>query len=102
MCIRDSSQLWGLDKSNGATLWVQDKLRARHLTAPVNLQDYIVVGDFEGYIHILSTVDGRLLGRKRYAKDGYITPAIVDGDTLYMLDREGELTAFQLQGNKPG
>ena len=98
----ENSQLWGLDKSNGATLWVQDKLRARHLTAPANLRDYIVVGDFEGYVHILSTVDGRLIGRKRYDDEGYITPAIVDGETVYMLDREGELTAFQLQENKPG
>jgi len=93
----EDSQLWGLDKRNGATLWVQDKLRARHVTAPVNINDYIVVGDFEGYVHILSTTDGRLVGRQRYDNEGYITPAIVDGETVYILDREGELTAFQLQ-----
>lgn len=97
----ENSQLWGLDKRNGATLWVQDKLRARHVTAPKNLHDYIVVGDFEGYVHVLSTTDGRLVGRKRYDNEGYITPPVVDGETVYMLDREGELTAFQLQSNKP-
>ena len=93
----EDSQLWGLDKRNGATLWVQDKLRARYLTAPATLNDYIIVGDFEGYVHILSTIDGGLIGRERYNDEGYMTSAVIDEERVYMLDSSGELTAFELQ-----
>lgn len=58
-----SGHVWALDRSNGASFWKQDKLKARGLTAPVVFKDYVVVGDFEGYLHFLSRKNGELLGR---------------------------------------
>lgn len=93
----ENSQLWSLDESNGATLWTQDKLRARGLTSPTITGDKLIVGDFEGYLHVLSTADGRLLGRHRYDDEAYLNAVVVDGDLLYSLDISGELTAFRLE-----
>ena len=44
----DMSHVWSLDRENGTSLWKQDKLANRALTAPVAFGDYVAVADFEG------------------------------------------------------
>ena len=90
----DRSHVWALDRNNGATLWKQDKLQARNLTRPVIYQDFLVVGDFEGYLHVMSRFDGRFVARTRVASDGILVPPIVDGDRLLVLTRGGYLASY--------
>jgi outer membrane protein assembly factor BamB len=60
----NKSQVWALDRKSGATLWRQDKLLGRQLTGPTVQENYVVVGDFEGYVHWLARDDGRLVARE--------------------------------------
>jgi outer membrane protein assembly factor BamB len=48
---------------DGAVRWTQSALKNRDLTAPAVVGNAIALGDFEGYVHFLSTADGRLLAR---------------------------------------
>lgn len=57
-----------LDKSTGASVWRQDKLLYRRVSAPAVVGDWIVVGDFEGYAHVISREDGAFVAR--LATDG--------------------------------
>jgi outer membrane protein assembly factor BamB len=59
----DNSAVQALDKSSGSSLWKQDKLLYRKLTAPLVVSASIVVGDGFGYLHLLSPVDGAIVGR---------------------------------------
>ncbi len=59
----DDGDIQALDRYNGATIWKQVKLGYRKVTAPAIVGDYLAVGDFEGYVHLLSKYDGRLLAR---------------------------------------
>ena len=90
----DRSHVWALDRNNGATLWKQDKLQARGVTRPVIFQDYLVVGDIQGYVHVMSRFDGRFVARTQIGSDGILIPPIVDGDRLLVLSRGGELVSF--------
>jgi len=84
-----------LDQRNGASLWKQKELHNRHLSAAVVYQKYVVVGDFEGYVHWLSTVDGRFLGRIKIGKAPIETkPVIVDG-IVYVYAKDGTLAALR-------
>ncbi len=56
------SHVMQLDQRSGAALWKQKDLHQRRLTAPAAYENYVVVGDFEGYVHWLSTTDGRQTG----------------------------------------
>src|SRR6185295_12262211 len=47
----DKNAVSALDKSNGASLWRQDKLFGRGLSAPLAFGRFVLVGDFEGYVH---------------------------------------------------
>jgi outer membrane protein assembly factor BamB len=61
--VDDNGAVHALDKSTGASVWKQDKLQWRKVTAPVVVNGLVVVGDLEGYIHVLSPDDGALVGR---------------------------------------
>jgi outer membrane protein assembly factor BamB len=64
----DKGAVVALDKTTGAGVWKQNKLRARRLTTPRRVGDYLAVGDFEGYVHLLALDDGHFVGR--IATDG--------------------------------
>jgi outer membrane protein assembly factor BamB len=57
-----------MDKNTGATIWKQDKLLARSVSAPVQLSLFVAVGDYEGYVHFLDRDDGGFA--VRLATDG--------------------------------
>lgn len=56
------------DKASGASLWKQDKLANRQLSGPLVYRGYVVVGDLQGYVHLLSREDGSFAAR--IATDG--------------------------------
>jgi outer membrane protein assembly factor BamB len=84
-----------LDKRTGSSLWEQKDLHGRKLTAPVVYQGYVVVGDIEGYVHWLSTTDGRQLGRVRVAVEAIDARPAVVGDTVYVYAVDGTLAALK-------
>ncbi len=90
--------VWAIDPNNSSSMWKQDKLHGRKLTAPAVLGEYIVVGDFEGYLHWLSPEDGRMLARTRVGSMSITTPPFIDGSVAYVLGDGGELAAFTVSG----
>ncbi len=93
----DEDAVWALDRRNGGALWKQAELNGRALSSPAVTDAYVVVGDFEGYLHWLSKEDGRLLGRVRADKEGIIAAPVVSGNTLYVLGKGGRLSAFRVE-----
>jgi len=95
--VSDSqSQLWALQRDTGATIWKQDKLQARGLTAPVIFNNYVIVGDNEGYVHWLRREDGQFVTRYN-AGDSILVPPLVIEDTILIYTRGGELIALQME-----
>ena len=86
-----------IDVKTGASLWKNDALARRQLSAPTVFDGYVVVGDFEGYLHVLSQADGRFVGRKRIDSAGLRAPALVVDDTLYVYGNSGKLVALTLE-----
>ncbi|VAW72865.1 Outer membrane beta-barrel assembly protein BamB [hydrothermal vent metagenome] len=92
------SEVWALDRRSGGSLWKQGALRRRSLTGPVAIDGYVGVGDFEGYLHLLSRLDGSVAGRVRVDSDGIAaTPVTVSGDRLLVLGAGGTLALYQLE-----
>jgi outer membrane protein assembly factor BamB len=92
----ERSHVWAFDRLSHASLWRQDALQGRHLTAPVGFLDYIVVADFEGYVHWLQRSDGKLIARIRVDRKGVVAPPIFGGETLFVYGQGGKLTALQI------
>jgi outer membrane protein assembly factor BamB len=91
------SFVWALDRRNSASLWRQDGLKGRQLTAPLGIDSYVVVGDFEGYVHWLSREDGRMLARVRVDGNGILAPPVAYRDIVLVYGKGGTLTALQVE-----
>lgn len=94
----DKNAVIALDKSNGASLWKQDKLFGRGVSAPLAFGRFVAVGDFEGYVHLLSREDGSFAGR--IATDGSpigAPPIALDANTILVQTRNGGVFAISVQ-----
>jgi outer membrane protein assembly factor BamB len=87
----------GVDERSASALWSNDALARRQLSAPEVFSSYVAVGDFEGYLHLLSQVDGRFVGRTRIDSDGLRARPLVVGDWLYAYGNGGKLVALTIR-----
>ena len=79
-------------------MWKQEALAHRALTAPVPYGEYVLLGDFEGYLHALSRIDGDIVGRVRVNEEsGILSPPLVVDDIVYVFDNGGTLTAYRAE-----
>lgn len=92
----DKDAVTAYDKETGRAAWRQDKLANRQLTAPLSLGKYVVVVDFEGYVHLISTEDGSFAARVQ--GDSNLTRATpVDiGPGFAVQSVKGGVVAFKL------
>lgn len=91
--------IWALETRTGASLWRQSKLLRRQLTAPVPYRNYVVVGDFAGYVHWMDKDDGHFVARVQAGKEGIINAPLVVDDILYVLSKGGILKAIKISSN---
>ncbi len=87
--------VFGLDKQSGTASWSQTGLARRQLTGPALQGDYVVVGDFDGYVHWLQQSDGAMAARAKTGGTVKAQPIVADGVVLVQ-NVEGKLTAFRL------
>jgi outer membrane protein assembly factor BamB len=56
-----------------------------------------VVGDDDGYLHVLAQSDGRFVGRRKLDGDGLrFEMVIAEGRTIYVLTNGGSLQALEI------
>lgn len=90
----EKSHIQAFDRFTSTALWTQDKLHLRSVTAPAVIEDFIVVGDFEGYLHWMSTASGKFVARTRLCKERIIAQPLVVGKILYAFCSDGSLAAY--------
>ncbi|WP_150427729.1 outer membrane protein assembly factor BamB [Dechloromonas sp. CZR5] len=93
----DKGIVYGLDRLSGSSLWKQDKLKNRRLSAPVIRRGLVTVADGEGIIHFLSREDGSFAARQ--ATDGTPVRALLQalGPAVLVQTVGGEVRAFEVQ-----
>jgi len=87
-----------LDKTSGASIWKQDKMSGRRVSGPLPFGRYVVVGDYQGYVHLLSREDGSFAGR--IATDGSAitaAPVALDMSSFLVQTRNGGVYAITVQ-----
>lgn len=86
-----------LDPRSGAAKWTNEKLKYRQLTAAQPWKGNVVVADYDGYAHVLSTANGSIIARARLASKAvnWIGPG--PEGSLLSLGANGALTQFDTQ-----
>lgn len=94
----DKGAVHALDKASGASIWKQDRLFLRKLTAPLVRRNLVVVGDVQGVVHFLSRDDGSFAAR--LSTDGSPIQAPLrpfGSNALVVQTRNGRVLAIEAQ-----
>jgi outer membrane protein assembly factor BamB len=84
-------------KDGQGVRWEQTALARRQLSGAAVWNDVVAVGDFEGYVHLLSQTDGHFVGRIRVDSDGVRVAPLVADDLLYVFGNSGTIAAYRLE-----
>jgi outer membrane protein assembly factor BamB len=82
-------------RSDGERVWSVERLRHRSLTAPLVAGRSVVVGDFAGFIHLLSREDGSLLNRLPTDGSAIAAAPALAGTTLIAVTQNGGIYGFK-------
>jgi outer membrane protein assembly factor BamB len=85
-----------MDKTNGSTLWKNDQLFMRGVSAPYILDKFVVVGDSDGYLHALSREDGSLAARIKTDGSPILFAPVQLGKGLLLQTRDGGIYSVEL------
>ncbi len=86
-------RLLAFDLMSGQVLWENEQLLNRQLSNPVALGADIIVGDYDGVLHIIPATTGQVTGRSK-SKGQISTLRVLDGK-LYVMSDKGQLTVWQ-------
>lgn len=95
--VDDQGYVHAVSRSSGNEAWVNRELAHRNVTAPAVIDDYVVVGDEDGYLYWLSTIDGSIQSMDDYDSDGLYIPPVVSDGVAYLQTRDGTLYALTLK-----
>lgn len=93
----DKGAVHALDRANGKTLWKQDALSHRRLTAPVAYGSTVVVGDAFGFLHFLNKDTGALVGRYQADSSPIVATPVVLGTAVLVQTSKGGVHAVETQ-----
>ena len=93
----DESHLVAVRDNSSDVVWQNEELQYRDLTAPKTISNYVAVADFEGYLHLISQIDGRIIGRTRIDNDGIRSNLIVEDGSLIVYGNGGSLVSLTIE-----
>ena len=77
--------------------WQNIELGYRQLSRPTPVSSYVATVDFDGYLHLLSQVDGQIVGRSKIGGDAARADMIADSGRLIIFADNGQLLAYELE-----
>ncbi len=91
-------EVLAVSRRTGNSVWLNDRMRMRDLTAPQRVGESVVIGDYDGYVHWLSISDGEFQARVRTGSDRVIGLLPV-GDAVIVQTADGRLDAYRPRGS---
>ena len=75
--------------------WINEDYINRDLSNAVSYKGSLVVGDFEGYVHVIDTLNGKTIGRKKISRKP-IKSILSRSDSLYIIDEAFNLHSINI------
>jgi len=93
--IEDNSNIKSFSLKNLNESWTSDEYLNRGLSNPISQNSYIIVGDLEGYIHIIDPLNGKTVGREKISRNSIKTIA-GRSNVFYVIDDEFNLFSLSI------
>jgi outer membrane protein assembly factor BamB len=86
-----------LDRASGASIWKQDKLFLRRVSAPLAYGKMVAVADIQGVLHFLSRDDGSFVARMTTDGSPVVAPLQTLGGNVLVQTSKGSVYAIEAQ-----
>lgn len=86
-----------LDKDSGSTVWKNEQLLLRDTSAPYAQDNFVVVGDYQGFLHGLSREDGRFAARIKLDGSAIQAAPVEMDDGLLVQTRSGGIYSLSVK-----
>ncbi len=96
----ENGEVIALTRRTGTETWRQAALLRRWPTLPMPFHTTVVTGDFQGYLHFFSNVDGQPVARQRLGKKAISSAPFVAANRLYVQSDSGSLHAFVIDESR--
>ena len=93
----DGDAVSALDAFSGASMWRQDKLALRQLSAPLVTAAGVLVGDVEGHVHVLDPDNGAFVGRGETDGSAVRVAPQALGETVVVQTQAGHVYVFDVR-----
>jgi len=95
-----SGSVFSLNKNNGSTNWRLDDLQYRKITSGVMLSDYFIEADFDGFVHVIDSESGLIVGRSQIVSGVNILDSLIVIEDKYILVMSGEGEVFLIKSDE--
>lgn len=94
--VNNFGHVLAVQNNTERTVWENRDLRLRKPSSPATINNYVAVADFEGYLHLISQIDGNVVSRFRVDRSGVRANILTEASTLYVYGNSGQLMALRL------
>ena len=93
----DTGSVYALNKDDGEIKWRQPALKFRKIRTGTLIKDYIVFGDYEGYLHFLSIANGAILARVKLNDSQLLNNIMeIDDSLLFIMSATGDIICLKV------
>jgi len=93
----DTGSIYAVNKDDGEIIWRQPSLQFRKIRTGTLIKDYVVFGDYEGYLHFLSIANGNILTRIKLNDSQLLNNIIkIDDSLLFIMSATGDIICLKV------
>lgn len=84
----DQGAVAAFSEDSGTSAWKQSKLLRRRVSGPLAIDHLVVVGDYEGYVHLLSRDNGAFAARVATDGSAITVPPVALGESSFVVQTQ--------------
>lgn len=94
-------EIIAFSKRDGVESWRNNDLLRREPTLPIPFHTTVAVGDFEGYVHFFSNLNGTPVARIKLGGSAISNAPAAIADRLYVQTDSGTIAAYEVVDERP-
>jgi len=87
----NTGSIYKIDKNNFKVIWRNSDLQDRNVSRPFLYKNFVVVSDFDGYLHFLNLNDGKIMTRIKISDTHLLKPLLTnESNNLFYVSVSGD------------
>ena len=93
----NSGSIYAVDKESNKVKWRNADFLGRDVSKPVSYKNFIIISDYEGYLHFLDNKTGQALARIKVSSSLLLEPIVIqDSDNLVICSISGDIMVIAI------